>query len=76
MTNTIVERLRAIATKLNGGQAFDLETPEFSDRWNWAWYVDSDMQNLWPELSEESRLVAYIGACYRRETDQGLCPFP
>lgn len=75
MDDSLRERLRKIAVSLAGRdmQAEDIANPDFSNRWEWAWYVDTDIQKLWPELSEESRWVAFVGAYYRYDTDQGLC---
>ena len=64
--------LRVINEKRSCFDVADLESPDFSEETRfsgWGWYVSSDVQPVWGELSQEAKLAAVICALERRERD-------
>ncbi len=55
------EKLRAAASQFRERDLDRLNEPAWGG-WGWEQYVSEDVRNLWGELSEESRLVAFIKA--------------
>ena len=66
-------RLDEIAGQLTYSDVSEeIANPDWDEDCGWARWVDEEVQELWSELSEESRLVAFIAAHRLYEVEESL----
>jgi hypothetical protein len=64
---TPLERLKKIAVAQTSSQDFlRLNKPAWQSGFGWERFVEEEIRDLWDELSEEARVVAYIQAHWAR----------
>lgn len=60
---TASEEIEAIARKANGEGLDRINDPKWGNhRFRWEHYVPHDLQEVWPHLTNEAKLVAYVCA--------------